>query len=134
MKFILKNEDIRQRAVSHLLDLTFDPPFEVVIRPYKKDRSLEQNARMWALHRAAAEHTGEDDYVLHAIACRMLLGVREVARHARVWEIPNSTTEYFDPEIMKTRKLSVQEMSDFMERLERLYVEQGVPTSLVVDG
>lgn len=132
-KFILRSEEIRQRALLTILELPMIEgdgpylPFEVVIRPHKRDRSLEQNARVWALHNAAAKHTGEDVDVLHHIACKSYLGVRVIERHCKVWEIVNTTTNYYDPETMTTRKLNVAEMGDFMTKLERTYIAMGVP-------
>ena len=105
-------------------------PFEVVIRPHKKDRTLEQNARVFALHNAAAKFTGEDVDVLHHIACKTYLGVRYLNRQGKSWEIVNSTTNYYDPETMTTRKLNVAEMGDFMTKLERTYISMGVPTGV----
>ena len=134
-KFIIRNEDIRQRALMTLAELPADPEmgeplFEVVMRPYKKDRTLEQNARVFALHNAAARHTGEDVDVLHHIACKSYLGVRVIERQGKVWEIVNTTTNYYDPETMTTRKLNVAEMGDFMTKLERTYISMGVPTGV----
>ena len=135
-KFVIRNEDVRQRALMTILELpTVDGdgpmhPFEVVIRPHKKDRTLEQNARVFALHNAAARHTGEDVDVLHHIACKTYLGVRVIERQGKQWEIINTTTNYYDPETMTTRKLNVAEMGDFMTKLERTYISMGVPTGV----
>lgn len=140
-KFVIRSEEIRQRALLTILELpTVDGdgpylPFEVVIRPHKRDRSLEQNARVWALHNAAAKHTGEDVDVLHHIACKSYLGVRVIERKGvdnfvNSWEIVNTTTNFYDPETMTTRKLNVAEMGDFMTKLERTYISMGVPTGV----
>ena len=129
-KLILRNEDVRTRALTILLELPLEPIFEVVIKPYKRDRSAEQNARLWALHNAAAKHTGDDANLLHMICCEMFLGKRTVERGGKAWDIVNTTTNYYDPETMTTRKLNVSEMKDFMERVERNYIMMGVPTGV----
>ena len=45
-KFILRNADIRDRAVAFVASLPVgdERPFELVARPYKKSRTLAQNA------------------------------------------------------------------------------------------
>lgn len=135
-KFVLRNEEVRQRLLMTILELPLVggdgplKPFQVVISQYKRDRSLEQNARAWALHNAAAKFLGDDADVLHHIACKQYLGVRVLERGGKVWEIVNTTTKYYDPETMTTRTLTVDEMGDFMTRLERTYITMGVPTGV----
>ena len=133
-KFIIRSEEVRQRVLMTILELPLVDgdgpikPFQVVISQYKRDRSLEQNARVWALHNIAAKFLGDDADILHHIACKQYLGVRVVERGGKTWEMVNSTTNYYDPETMTTRKLTVEEMGDFMTRLERTYISMGVPT------
>ena len=45
----ISSNELRKRAVTIIESLSLDLPHEVVIRERKKDRSLKQNARMWAM-------------------------------------------------------------------------------------
>lgn len=51
MRHTLKiiDERVRQYASSIIRDIPLDLVHEVVIREYKKNRSLESNAKMWAI-------------------------------------------------------------------------------------
>ena len=48
-KFVNRNEYIRENIVRFVRDLPFDPLHEVIIREIKSIRTLEQNAKMWAM-------------------------------------------------------------------------------------
>ena len=51
MKHSLKiiSEEVRRRAIDILRNLPLDPCHTVKISEYKKNRNLEQNAKMWAI-------------------------------------------------------------------------------------
>ena len=50
-KFIIRNADIRDRAVAFVASLPVDEarPFEVLAQEHEEIRSWEQNERMWAM-------------------------------------------------------------------------------------
>ena len=48
-KFVNRNEYIRENIVKFVRDLPFVPLHEVIIREIKSIRTLEQNAKMWAM-------------------------------------------------------------------------------------
>ncbi len=45
--FLLRSDQIRAHASQQVLETPFDPVHEVVIRPYKVSRTLEQNCAQW---------------------------------------------------------------------------------------
>lgn len=48
--FVIRSDDIRNRAMSSVGDLPIaEQPWEVTIKEHKSKRSLEQNALMWSL-------------------------------------------------------------------------------------
>ena len=49
IKLVIRNESLKSRAIMAVRDLPYDPPMEVVIRPYRQRRSLDQNAMMWSM-------------------------------------------------------------------------------------
>ena len=60
--YILRSRgyQVRWKCIEHIesLDLEGDTPHEIVIRPYKSSRSIEQNNLLHSWLRAIAEETG----------------------------------------------------------------------------
>jgi hypothetical protein len=138
-RFVLRNRDVYDRLCEEVLALMDhiggEELIEVVIRPHRKDRSLEQNDRLRAIHRVAATYLGEDPELIHILACRRFLGARIVEHEGHVYSLPNTTTHFYDVDLGKYRKLNVKEMGEFMMVVERDYAERGVPVDLVIgDG
>lgn len=46
-KFVLKSEEIRANIIKYISDLPFG--HEIRVREYQETRTLEQNAKMWAM-------------------------------------------------------------------------------------
>ena len=131
-RYILRNKEIRQRAMSEVLKLTLDPslpPWEVTIREHRKDRSLEQNAYMWRLHQAASEEIGHSVDELHHYCCARFLGVKAVMINDRFLNVPYTTTCGPDG-----KKLTVSAMAKFITECEVFYVEQGIRLDKVFCG
>lgn len=129
-KFIIRSEGILAEAMAALcsLDIVADT-YEVEIKPHRRDRSLEQNDFMWALHREAAKHTGHAAEELHAYCCARFLGTRQMKlADGRVVEVPYSTTN--GPSGKK--RLTVEEMTEFLDRINALYAELGVPMEKLI--
>ncbi len=121
-KFILRDEKIRQLALLALLELKIgDPLAEVVIRPYRKDRSLEQNAFMWRMHQVASQEIGHSVDELHYYCCARFLGTKAIMINDKFLSVPYTTT--CGPE---GKKLNVAEMNKFLIEVETFYVAQGV--------
>ena len=61
--FILTSAQVRDKAAEMVRGLTLDPVHEVVVRPYRKDRTLAQNAtlHLWmtVVSQWAGEHHGK---------------------------------------------------------------------------
>lgn len=49
MRLVIRNPELRGKALVAIRDLPLDPPSEVVVKPYKANRSLEQNALFHAI-------------------------------------------------------------------------------------
>lgn len=121
-KFVLRDSDVRERAMMAVLDAPIsDPPYEVVIREHKSDRSLEQNARLWAMHQAASVQLGEDVTVLHAYMCQRFLGGGMYKIRNETVLIANTTTHFYDADTGEFRKLTIKEMGAFMQQVEDMY-------------
>lgn len=134
-RFVLRDREVYNRLCEAVVELPShiggDELIEVVIRPHRKDRSLEQNDRLRAIHRAAAIYLGEDPELLHFSACYRFLGSRVVEQDGNVFRLPNTTTHFYDADLGKYRKLTVDEMTQLMMLVEADYAEKGVPVEIV---
>lgn len=89
---------------------------EVLLRPYKRDRSLEQNARYWGILNNAAVQLGVESNSLHQEAKYTFLGYREMEVNGHPIVILNSTT-----------RLNTKQMTDYTDQVEAwLACEKGV--------
>ncbi|WP_240122716.1 recombination protein NinB [Pseudomonas aeruginosa] len=96
--------------------------YELVIRPLKSKRSIEQNKRYWSLLRelaAVAWVDGRqfDDQVWHEQFKRWFIGCKDV-------KLPDGSTELRG---ISTTKLTVDEFGIYMTKIEAWAAEQGWP-------
>lgn len=104
---ILRSETQRQFALSTIQKLNVDKLWEVVIRPYRKPRTLDQNALIHSWFTLIARETGNDmDDVKEALKAKFL--------PPRFVEIDGETIETR----RSTAKLDTKEMSEFCNRLQ----------------
>lgn len=64
-KIIISSEELRNRAVAVIASLPLDKVHEVIIKPHKKDRSLDQNALYWKWLTVIAADLGETKEDVH---------------------------------------------------------------------
>lgn len=96
--------------------------YELVLRPMKSKRSIEQNKRYWTLLRevsAVAWLNGRQfsDETWHEFFKRTFIGCDEIA-------MPDGSTELRGT---STTKLKVDEFGDYMLQIEQWAAEQGFP-------
>ena len=107
MIIILRSERQRQYAIDSILKLNAEKPWEVVIRPYRKPRTLGQNALIHGWFAVIARETGNDpDDVKEALKIKFL--------PRRYVEIDGETVEVR----RSTAKLTTGEMTEFCDRLQ----------------
>ena len=63
---------------AYLPRIVLDRPKQVVLSDYVPPRSTEQNERLWALHRAAAEVTGHSADEMHEFALMRYFGHKDI--------------------------------------------------------
>jgi hypothetical protein len=95
---------------------------EIVIRPMKDKRSVQQNRRYWLLLRELSGMAWIDgkqfsDQTWHEFFKRTFIGCEELA-------MPDGTTELRG---ISTTKLSVDEFGEYMIQIEQYAAEQGWP-------
>lgn len=115
-RYILRGGAVRDNLCARIHEIPETPPMEVVIRPYKSKRSLEQNAKMWTLIRAIAQ--GDE---LEVTKDRLLMKWAG-------WEVRSlpDGTEYPVPAVGGSSRLTVEQMSEFIDWLEVFAAEWGV--------
>ena len=108
---------VRWRVVEHInsLDLEGDTPYEVIVRPYKSSRSIEQNNLLHSWLRGISEETGHTVEEIKDYVCSEYLGSREYLGL-------NGTPKR---RLVSTSELSVEEMSALIERVAQLGAEVG---------
>ncbi|MDI1301972.1 MAG: recombination protein NinB [bacterium] len=100
-------------------------PVELIIRPRKSKRSIDQNRRLWALNREVAATVWLDgrqfsDQSWHEQFKRWFIGIEEV-------RMPDGTIEQRG---MSTAGLNVGDFSDYMRSVETWCADQGYPVML----
>ena len=97
------------------LDLEGDTPYEIIVRPYKSNRSMEQNNLLHSWLREIAEETGHTVEEIKDYVCSEYLGSREYLGI-------NGTPKR---RLVTTSELSVEEMSALIERVTELGAQVG---------
>lgn len=92
-------------------------PFQALLGPLRKKRSTSANARLWALHTLAAEHTGYSPEEMHEFA---------LCRHFGFTE--HDVIDFFTGEVVKKRiplerssTKDTKKFAAFMESTESWY-------------
>jgi len=120
-KFRLISRDVMANCVDFIARQEYDGTVEVDVKPYKKNRSTEQNALLWKWYGYIGNELGYSKDETHDILRYKFLGImtREVCGH-QIEELPSTT------------KLKVGEMSEYMESISRFAAEHGI--RLPMDG
>ena len=119
MRAICRHRSEMLEAVNRFCDQVgsdFEHPYQITIRRFKRDRTLDQNAKLHAMIRTLAEHCGYTESAMKdvlkvqfaPIVVSTIPGLGEVER-------PKGTAD-----------MNVEEMSEFMERIYQLGAELGV--------
>ena len=111
-RIILREEEHRSYAINRVRAAPLG--MEVIIQPHKANRSLDQNALYWKWVSIMGPELGYSKEELHETLMRKHLPPRIVE------------TMSGPVEVYTTTKLSVKEMSDYMERVSFTAGEMGV--------
>jgi hypothetical protein len=114
---IFRHEEAKQSAIKRIQAIRPDQenPLALWIGPYKKIRSLEQNALYWRLVGRVADATGHDREVLHQYFKKQAFGVRAEQVGEQIVEfIPSSA------------KASKGDFSELIEYVHKFIAEHGI--------
>lgn len=106
---IVRDEGMRTRVVQHIAALNIDKPWAITIEPYRKKRTLSQNALMWKWINEVAQYvheaTGQDSDDVHEFFKVKFLP-------ARIVELGGEIIEW-----RTTTRLTTAEMSEYMNKI-----------------
>jgi hypothetical protein len=117
---IFRDEQTKERAIARIKAIRPDQenPLAIWIGPYKKIRSLEQNALYWSLISRVVDCTGHQRYVLHSYFKRRAFGVLCESICGEVVEVVPSSA-----------KASRGDFSELIEHVQAFIAEHGIEES-----
>lgn len=108
---IIHTQNDKGAVVRRIQALSIDKPWQVEIKPYKKDRSLAQNKLMWKFFGIIGNEIGYDPQDCHDVICQKLLGTEHKTVMGEAIIV-----------IKGTKKLKVKEFSNFIEAIIRFSI------------
>jgi len=113
-RIIIREERQRQHAIDRIHALNITTVWDISIKPYKKNRSLEQNALMWKLYDILGSELGYTPDEMHEALMRIGL-------------MPKIVDTIDGPvEVYTTRKLTVKPMAEYLDSIYRFAAEHGI--------
>ena len=109
-RYIIRNDGTQARCLKDISNLEYDSPHEVIIKPYKHVRSVEQNNLLHSWVREIANETGHTVEEIKDHICAEFLGTKD---YVGLDGKPRSR-------LMTTSELNVDEMSALIERVTEL--------------
>jgi hypothetical protein len=121
-KIYIREERHRNHALDTIKALDIATVYEVTIKPYKRNRSLEQNSLMWKWYSIIANDLGYTTEEIHEEFMRKLL-------IPITMQTPSGIVEVYS-----TKKLKVKEMTAYLEGIERTATEMGIALPRPMDN
>jgi len=109
-RYIIRSDGTQARCIRDISNLEYDKPHEVIIKPYKHVRSVEQNNLLHSWVREIANETGHTVEEIKDHICAEFLGTKD---YVGLDGKPRSR-------LMTTSELNVEEMSALIERVTEL--------------
>ncbi len=124
-KIKLKNEEIRQHLIEVINGLPLDPVHVIEIKPYKRNRSMEQNAYYWKLLRIMGDDLGYSVDELHVEMKKRFLLPYLISKEP---ELENAAIENEEAlaRVISTTILKVNEFSEYLEQVIKLAMSLGI--------
>ena len=129
-RWILRSDDIRDICVSWLQAIEIDEDglasnkLEVVVKPFKKNRSLEQNDMFHAWCGTIADKTGHSKQEIKQIMVETTFGSEEFL----------NLKGLVRARLKETSGMNVGEMSELLERTIQIGIELGAEVPEVTHG
>ena len=110
---IIRSQEDKNKALNRISMLATDKPWQVEIKPYKKNRTLAQNKLMWLWLTCIGDDIGYTPEEMYDIMVDKLL--------------PDEYIEYGGKQIKKnksTSRLNTKEFTVFLEHMDRWAVSE----------
>jgi hypothetical protein len=110
---IIRTQDDKNKALNRISLLVLEKPWQIDIKPYKKNRTLAQNNLMWLWLTCIGSEIGYTENEMYDIMVDKFL--------------PDETIEYGGKQIKKnksTSRLKVKEFTVFLEHVDRWAVSE----------
>lgn len=118
-KFVMRDNnrtELPQIIAQWLMALSNDSlPYEIIAKPYKRNRSIESNDFYWTLLTHISTETGYSKDDLHDMMRYKFLGMQKK-------EVAGIVIEY----LPSTTKLKVSEMADYLTQIEVWAAQLGI--------
>jgi hypothetical protein len=109
LRAVIRNSHDLSAFVTKVLPKLDGKPYTITIRRFHRPRTHDQNAKLHAMLRDLADHTGYSEGELKDVIKGEFLPAKTMQVGSHVYDVPKSTTE-----------LTVSEMGDLIERLYQL--------------
>lgn len=118
MRKIIKSKSDLQECIKELNSLDVSKEYVFEVKPFKKNRSLKQNALMWMYFRCIKDETGNDVDTLYEYFCEKFLPWSEKELFGNCVRMVGGTSQ-----------LNTKEFDDFLEniRMEMLHMNIILP-------
>jgi hypothetical protein len=107
-------EDERQRTMLLKFIQARPLPFQCEVGPIREQRTLPQNARLWALHQLASRATGYAPDELHELMLSKFFGTKTIEVGGVIREVPAKRSSTRDKD----------EFRNFLDNVENFYASQ----------
>jgi len=115
-RFVISDFDGFEQVCNYITSQNVsERPWEVIVRPYVRRRTLPQNDRLHAQLRAVADYTGSSLEEVKDEMVERFLGMRRIVILGKLRYRP-----------VETSGLTVVEMSDFMEQVDAFCAEWNI--------
>jgi len=98
-----------------ILDYLKDKEWLFTCKEYKPKRTLEQNARYWAILNFISKETWNDDEYLHSLMKKQFLSKRK--------QVKIGKKKFWVMDTVSTTKLNTKQFSDYNEKVENFFRE-----------
>lgn len=116
--FVIRSKENRSVALKAVSEITSEPLMCVIIKPYEKTRSDEQNRKIHALFSEIAQQTGYSPAEIKQMCKRDILGSRVVEYKGQRYEV-----------LQETHRMSIKDMIDFIDHIYVWCSERGIQVS-----
>lgn len=120
--FIIKDNQKHQECLDFIEKLDISKSWEIVVKPFKINRSTRQNRFMWAIYEQLEKQTGTDKEYYHIYFKGRFLGAEDVEIMGEKKRITKSTT-----------KLKKAEFAEYMTKVIAAITTAGYYISMPYD-